>query len=60
MILKVLWGVVLRHLLFTSSGARQATAGILRLAANAHAPAVEDEDSRTLQNRISEVFKGDQ
>lgn len=58
--LKVLWGVVLRHLLFTSSDARQTTAGILRFAANAHAREVEDEDSRTLQNRISEVFKGDQ
>ena len=60
MMLKVLWGVVLRHLVFTSSDARQTTAGILRFAANAHAREVEDEDSRTLQNRISEVFKGDQ
>ena len=58
--LKILVGVVLGYLLFTSPGARQATADLLRLAADALAPVVADEDSKTLQNRINEVFKGDQ
>ena len=50
--LKILVGVVLGYLLFTSPGARQTTADVLRFAADALAPAVEDEDSKTLQNRI--------
>ena len=58
--LKVLVGVVLGYWLFTSPGARQTTADILRFAADALAPEVEDEDSKTLQNRIDEVLKGDQ
>ena len=56
--LKVLVGVVLGFLLFTSPGARQTTADILRFAADALA--VEDEDSKTLQNRINKVLQGDQ
>ena len=58
--LKILVGVVLGYLLFTSPGARQTTADLLRLAADAFAPVVSDEDSKTLQNRINEVLKGDQ
>ena len=57
--LKILLGVVLGCLLFTSPGARQTTADVLRFAADALAPAVEDEDSKTLQNRINEVLKSD-
>ena len=58
--LKILVGVVLGYLLFTSPGARQTTADLLRFAADALAPVAADEDSKTLQNRINEVFKGDQ
>ena len=58
--LKILVGVVLGYLLFTSPGARQTTADLLRFAADALAPVVADEGSKTLQNRINEVFKGDQ
>ena len=58
--LKVLVGVALGFVLFTYPAARQTTADILRFAADALAPAVEDEDSKTLQNRINEVLKGDQ
>ena len=60
MMLKILVGVVLGYLLFTSPGARQTTADILRFAADALAPMDEGEDSETLQNRINEVLKGDQ
>ena len=49
--LKILLGVGLGFLLFTNPEARQITADILRFAANALA--VEDEDSKTLQNRIN-------
>lgn len=58
--LKIFVGVVLGYLLFTSPGVRQTTADVLRFAADALAPSVEDEDSKTLQNRINEVLKGDQ
>ena len=58
--LKILVGVVLGYLLFTSPGARQTTADLLRFAADALAPVIADEDSKTLQNRINEVLKGDQ
>ena len=58
--LKVLVGVVLGYLLFTSPGARETTADILRFAADALAPAVEDEGRKTLQNRINEVLRSDQ
>ena len=58
--LKVFVGVVLGYLLFTSPGARQTTADIFRFTADALAPAIEDEDSKTLQNRINEVLKSDQ
>ena len=58
--LKVLVGVVLGYLLFTSPGARQTTADVLRFAADAIAPAVEDESRKTLQNQIDEVLKSDQ
>ena len=58
--LKILLGVGLGFLLFTNPEARQITADLLRFAADALAPAVEDEDSKTLQNRINEVLKGDQ
>ena len=54
--LKILVGVVLGYLLFTSPGARQTTADVLRFAADALAPAVED---RTLEDRINEVLVGD-
>ena len=58
--LKILVGLVLGYLLFTSQGARQTTADLLRFTADALAPVVADEDSKTLQNRINEVLKGDQ
>ena len=58
--LKILLGVGLGFLLFTNPEARQITADLLRFAADAIAPAVEDEDSKTLQNRINGVLKGDQ
>ena len=58
--LKILVRVFLGYLLFTNPGARQTTADVLRFAADALAPGVEDEDSKTLQNRINEVLKGDQ
>lgn len=58
--LKVLVGVVLGYLLFTNPGARQTTADVLRFAADAIAPAVEDESRKTLQNQINEVLKSDQ
>ena len=56
--LKILLGVGLGFLLFTNPEARQITADILRHAADALA--VEDEDSKTLQNRINQVLKSDQ
>ena len=52
--LKILVGVVLGFLLFTSPGARQTTADVLRFAADALAPEVEGP---TLQERIGEVLK---
>ena len=52
--LKVLVGVVLGYLLFTSPGARQTTADVLRFAADALAPEVEGP---TLQERISDALK---
>ena len=52
--LKVLVGVVLGFLLFTSPGARQTTADVLRFAADALAPEVEGP---TLQERISDALK---
>ena len=54
--LKVLVGVVPGYLLFTSPGARQTTADILRFAADALAPAVED---KTLKDRINKVLEGE-
>jgi len=57
-VLKILLGVGLGFLLFTNPEARQITADILRFAADALA--VEDEDSKTLQNRINQVLKSDQ
>ena len=56
--LKVLVGVVLGYLLFTSPGARQTTADILRFAADALAP--EKVEGPTLQERIGEVMKEEQ
>ena len=53
--LKVLLGVVLGFLLFTNPGARQTTADILRFAADALAPEVEE--GPTLQERISDALK---
>ena len=58
--LKILLGVGLGFLLFTNPEARQITADILRAAGDALAPAVKGEDSKTLQNRIDDVLKGDQ
>ena len=52
--LKVLVGVVLGYLLFTSPGTRQTTADILRFAADALAPAAEGP---TLQERIDDALK---
>ena len=57
MMLKILVGVVLGYLLFTSPGARQTTADVLRFAADALAPEVEGP---TLQERIGEVLKEEQ
>ena len=54
MMLKVLVGVVLGYLLFTSPGARQTTADILRFAADALAPEVEGP---TLQEQIGDALK---
>ena len=58
--LKILVGVGLGFLLFTNPEARQITANILRAAGDALAPAVEGEDSKTLQNRINEMLQSDQ
>ena len=58
--LKVLVGIAIGFVLFTNPEARQVTADLLRAAGDALAPAVADEDSKTLQNRINEVLKGDQ
>ena len=55
--LKVLVGAVLGYLLFTSPGARQTTADVLRFAADALAPEVEGP---TLQERISDALKEEQ
>ena len=52
--LKILVGVVLGYLLFTSPGARQTTADVLRFAADALAPEVEGP---SLQERISDALK---
>ena len=52
--LKILVGVVLGYLLFTSPGARQTTADVLRFAADALAPEVEGP---TLQERIGDALK---
>ena len=52
--LKILVGVVLGYLLFTSPGARQTTADVLRFAADALAPEVEGP---TLQERIDDALK---
>ena len=54
--LKILVGVGLGFLLFSSPDARQITADLLRTAADAIAPADED---RTLEDRINEVLVGD-
>ena len=52
--LKILVGVVLGYLLFTSPDARQTTADILRFAADALAPEVEGP---TLQEHIGDALK---
>ncbi len=56
--LKILVGVVLGFLLFTNPGIRQTTADVLRFAADALAPEVEE--GPTLQERIGEFLKGEQ
>ena len=56
--LKILVDLILGYLLFTSPGARQTTADVLRFAADALAPEVEE--GPTLQERIGEVLKGEQ
>ena len=58
--LKILSDLGLGFLLFINPKARQITADLLRAAGDALAPAIEGEDSKTLQNRINEVLKGDQ
>ena len=55
--LKILVDLILGYLLFTSPGARQTTADVLRFAADALAPEVEGP---TLQQRIGEVLKEEQ
>ena len=54
--IKILVGVALGYALFTQPQARQVTADLLRAAADALAPAVED---KTLKDRINEVFVDD-
>ena len=54
--IKILVGVALGYVLFTQPQARQATADLLRAAADALAPAVED---KTIEDRINEVLVGD-
>lgn len=58
--LKILSDLGLGFLLFINPKARQITADLLRAAGDALAPAIEGEDSKTLQNRINEVLQGDQ
>ena len=58
--MKILSDLGLGFLLFINPKARQITADLLRAAGDALAPAIEGEDSKTLQNRINEVLKGDQ
>jgi hypothetical protein len=55
-VLRVALGVGIGFVLFTNSGARQITADLLRAAADALAPAIED---KTLQDRINKVLEGD-
>ena len=52
--LKILLGIGLGFLLFTSPGARQTTADILRFGADALAPEVEGP---TLQEQIKELLE---
>jgi len=59
-VLKILVGVGLGILFFTNPEARQITADLLRATGDALAPAVEGKETKTLQNRINEVLKGDQ
>ena len=54
--LKVIVGIAIGFALFTQPQARQVTADLLRAAAEALAPAVED---KTLKDRINEVLVGD-
>ena len=54
--LRVLLGIGIGFVLFTNPGARQITADLLRAAADALAPAVED---KTLQDRINKVLEGE-
>jgi malic enzyme len=55
-VIKVLVGIALGYVLFTQPQARQVTAELLRAAADALAPAVED---KTPEDRINEVLVGD-
>jgi len=55
-VLKILVGVGLGFLLFSNQGARQTTADILRLGADALAPEVEGP---TLQEKINKVLEVD-
>ena len=52
--IKVLVGVALGFFLFSNPDARQVTADVMRAAADALAPAKEDQ---TLQERISDAIK---
>ena len=58
--LKILIGIGLGFLLFSTQGARQTTADILRFGADALTPEVEDEDAKILQNQINEVLNSNQ
>ena len=55
-VIKIFVGVAVGYALFTQPQGRQVTADLLRAAADALAPAVED---KTLEDRINEVLIGD-
>ena len=58
--LRVLLGIAIGVFIYANPEARQITADLLRATGDALAPAIEREDTKTLQNRIDEVLKSDQ
>jgi len=55
-VLKVLIGVGVGFLLFTNPDARQITGDLLRVAGDAIAPRPAEEDTKTIQERITDAL----